>query len=480
MQHDAIPQQPKNEQLEKLRFLKLMLERLIMFLRTNKNDIQPNHKEKIVGVEKQIVNILNSNRPRKPGSSLQQGQLAQPHMHAMHQSQQQQPPMSQMHSNEGQMSSQVQSMNMQGSMMATQQNNLTNLQHNNLSSGPSVASSRQNILDGLQSGSNIDPGQGNALNQMQQVAMNSLQQNSVGGSQQMTSSMSSQNGLTALQSNVNSLQSNSNILQPQQIKQEQQMFSNQQLKQQFQQRQMQQQYLQRQQLIQQQQQQQQQTSQQQSGQLPAQQMMQINQMNDTNDMKMRHQMGGKSGIIQQHNSSGQRPSFHHQQLKSGIPFSMSSQSSLQVASPQIGHHPSPQIDQQSILTSHTKAGTPLQSANSPFVVPSPSTSMVPSPMPGDSEKINSGISSISNAGNSMHHPTTAVSMPNQSLAIGTPGISASPLLAEFTSPDGTHGVASTIVSGNSNVVEQPLERLIKVVCRNLCLDMLQTNLKLVF
>ncbi|KAI5435433.1 hypothetical protein KIW84_022025 [Lathyrus oleraceus] len=29
--------------------------------------------------------------------------------------------------------------------------------------------------------------------------------------------------------------------------------------------------------------------------------------------------------------------------------------------------------------------------------------------------------------------------PAQSLAIGTPGISASPLLAEFTSPDGAHG-----------------------------------------
>ncbi|KAH6772457.1 mediator of RNA polymerase II transcription subunit 15a-like protein, partial [Perilla frutescens var. frutescens] len=88
-QDEALPQQPKNERLEKLRFLMLMLERLIMFLRTNKNDIQPNHKEKIVGVENQIVNILKPNRPRKPVSSLQQGQLSQPHMHAMQESQQQ-------------------------------------------------------------------------------------------------------------------------------------------------------------------------------------------------------------------------------------------------------------------------------------------------------------------------------------------------------------------------------------------------------
>ncbi|KAL0335520.1 UNVERIFIED_CONTAM: Mediator of RNA polymerase II transcription subunita [Sesamum radiatum] len=454
-QHDALPQQPKNEQLEKLRFFKVMLERLIMFLRTNKNDIQPSHKDKIVGVEKQILNILNSNRPRKPVSSLQQGQLPQPHMHAMQQSQQQQPQTSQMHANEGQMNSQMQPMNVQGSVVGAQQNSLTNLQHNSLSS-VSSSNSRQNMMDALQPGSNIDPGQGNALNQMQQVAMNSLQQNPVSGPQQMNiNSMSSQSGLTPLQSNVNPLQANSNILQPQQIKQEQQMFSTQQLKQQYQQRQMQQQFMQRHQLIQQQQQQ---TVQQQSAQLPAQQMMQLNQMNDTNDMKMRHQMGGKSGVLQPHNPPGQRPSYH-QQMKSGTPFSISSQ---QAASPQIGHHPSPQIDQQNLLSSHTKTGTPLQSASSPFIVPSPSTSMAPSPMPGDSEKMNSGVSSLSNAGNIGHHPTATASIPNQSLAIGTPGISASPLL-EFTSPDGTHGVAPTIVSGNSNVVEQPLERLIKVV-----------------
>ncbi|KAL1561873.1 mediator of RNA polymerase II transcription subunit 15a-like isoform X1 [Salvia divinorum] len=458
-QHESHPQQPKNDQLEKLRFLKVMLERLIMFLRTNKNDIQANLKEKIAGVEKQIVNLLTSNRPRKPGSSLQ-GQLTQPHMHALPQPQQQQPQMSQMHSNEGQMNSQMQSMNIQGSMMPTQQNNMTSLQHNTLSSGYGVSNSRQNMLDGLQPSSNIDPGQGNVLNQMQQQgAMNSLQQNLVGVSQQMASSISSQNGLTSLQSNVSSLQSNSNTLQPQQIKQEQQMFSSQQLKQ-FQQRQMQQQYMPRQQLLQQQQQQQ--PSQQQLGQFPGQQMTQLNQMNDTNDMKMRHQLSAKSGVLQQHNSSGHRTSYHHQQMKSGTPFSMSSQNALQATSPQIGHHSSPQIDQQSILTSHNKAGTPLQSANSPFVAPSPSTSMDPSPMPGDSEKMNSGISAISNAGNGVHHPATAVSMPNQSLAIGTPGISASPLLAEFPSPDVTHGVARTIVSRNSNVVEQPVERLIKV------------------
>lgn len=115
-----------------------------------------------------------------------------------------------------------------------------------------------------------------------------------------------------------------------------------------------------------------------------------------------------------------------------------------------------------MLASLTKAGTPLQSASSPFVVPSPSTPLAPSPMPGDSEKVCAGLASHTTAGNIMHQQATVASAPAQSLAIGTPGISASPLLAEFTPLDGTHANVSAVVSGKSNV-EQPLERLMKVV-----------------
>ncbi|XP_022864000.1 mediator of RNA polymerase II transcription subunit 15a-like [Olea europaea var. sylvestris] len=453
-QHDSVPLQPKNEQLEKLKFFKAMLERIIQFLQIPKNGVQQIHKEKIVGVEKQINNILNLNKPRKSVSSVQQGHLSQPHLHAIQQSQQ---PQSQMHPHDNQMNLQTQPVNVQGSMAATQQNNTTNLQNNSLSSVSGVSNSRQNIMDGLQSGSNMDPGQGKP-NSLQQVAMGSLQQNPVSGPQQVNmNSISSHSGLTSMQSNLNPLQPNSNMLPTQHVKQEQQMFpaTHQQMKQQIQHRQ---QYnMQRQQFMQQQQQQQQQ-----SAQLAANQMLQLHQMNETNEMKMRQQMGLKSGVLQQHHSSGQRSSYH-QPLKPGAPFSMSSPQALQAASPQVGHHLSPQIDQQNLLTSHPKAGTPLQSANSPIVVPSPSTSMAQSTIPGESDKINSGVASLSNAGNIGHHQIAGASIPGQSLAIGTPGISASPLLAEFTSPDGSHGAVSTIVPGNSNVVEQPLERLIKVV-----------------
>lgn len=183
-------------------------------------------------------------------------------------------------------------------------------------------------------------------------------------------------------------------------------------------------------------------------------------MADSTDMKIRQQLGVKSGAFQQQHSAGQRSAY--QQLKPGNQFHISSPQLLQPASPQISQHASPQIDQQNMLSALTKDGTPLPSANSPFIVPSPSTPSVPSPMPGESEKVNSGVSALSNAGN-IHHQTAVASVPAQSLAIGTPGISASPLLAEFTSPEGHHAVPATVASGKSNATEQPIERLLKAV-----------------
>ena len=179
-------------------------------------------------------------------------------------------------------------------------------------------------------------------------------------------------------------------------------------------------------------------------------------------MKMRPAIGIKTGVLQQHLPAGQRTTYPiNQQLKSNSPFSMSSNQLLQASSPQLLQHSSPQVDQQSLLTSIPKAGTPLQSANSPFIVPSPSTPLAPSPMPGDSEKPVPGVSSLSNAGNVGGQQTNVVVTPAQSLAIGTPGISASPLLAEFSGPDGTHGNALIAVPGKSS--EQPLDRLMKAV-----------------
>ncbi|KAK4373504.1 hypothetical protein RND71_008888 [Anisodus tanguticus] len=442
-QHDSLPQRPQNEQIEKLKMFKMTLERIVLFLRLNKHEIQLSHNEKLLSVEKHISFFLSSNRPRKPASSPLQGQLPQSSM------QLQQP-----QSLDGQNNPSMQPV--QGSMAAMQQNNLTNLQHNSLSGVSTISNSQQHMINTVQPGSGVDLGQGNSLNSLQQVATGSLQQNPVNSPQQVNiSSLSSQSGSNPVQANLGSLQQNANALQQSLPKQhEQQMLQNQQqLRQQYHQRQMQQQLFHRQQVMQQQQ-----AKQQQTAQLPAHQMSQLHQITDANDLKMRQQMGMKAGVLQQQQSVGQRVGSHHPQLKPGI----SSPQVHQALSPQVTQHPSPQIDQQNMLASLTKAGTPLQSVGSPFVVPSPSTPLAPSPMPGDSEKVSAGFASQTIAGNIMHQQATAASAPAQSLAIGTPGISASPLLAEFTPLDGTHANVSAAVSGKSSV-EQPLERLMTAV-----------------
>lgn len=51
--------------------------------------------------------------------------------------------------------------------------------------------------------------------------------------------------------------------------------------------------------------------------------------------------------------------------------------------------------------------------------------------------------------------------PAGSLAVGTPGISASPLLAEFTSPEAGQG---TNPSTQAPEAEKPIEKLARLVC----------------
>ncbi|KAE9585821.1 putative coactivator CBP, KIX domain-containing protein [Lupinus albus] len=456
-QHDSLSHQPKTDQLERLKVFKMMLERIITFLQVPKSKILPNFKEKMGSYEKQIINFINTNRPRKAMSSLQPGHLPPSHMHSMSHAQLQ---VTQAQSHENQMNSQLQTTNMQGSVATMQQNNsMAGMQRNSMSG---VSTTQQNMMNSMQPGTNIDSGQGNAMNSMQQVIVSSLQQNPVSAPQQPNiNSLSSQGGVNVIQPNLNPLQPGSSMLQHLQLKQqqEQHMLQSQQFKQQYHQRQL----IQRQQIIQQQQ-----LHQPAKQQLPAQlqthQIQQLNQMNDVIDTKMRQETGVKPGALQQHIISNHRSTYPHQPMKQENPFPVSSPQLLQTVSPQMPQHSSPQVDQQNNLPYLTKAATPLQSANSPFVAPIPSPPLAPSPMPRDSEKPFSGVSSLSNAANVGHQQTGGVAVPAQSLAIGTPGISASPILAEFSSPDGAHGNnALAATSGKSTVTEQPIERLIKVV-----------------
>ncbi|KAE9616109.1 hypothetical protein Lal_00017762 [Lupinus albus] len=447
-QHESLPQQSKSEQLDRARAFRTMLEHIIAFLKVPKNNISPNFKEKIGSYEKQIINLINANKPKKGISSLQPGQLPPAHMHSMSQPQSQ---ISQVQPHETQIDSQMQPTNLQGSVATIQQNNMASLQHNSMS-GVSTAQQNMNLM---QPGTNFDSGHGNSMNSLQRVPVSSLQQNPVSSPQQPNiNSLSSQGGVHGIQPNLNTLQSSSTMLQHQQLKhqQEQQILQSQQFKQ-HQQRQL----LHRQQILQQQQLHQP-GKQQLSAQLQTHQIPQLHQMNDINDIKAQKGMGVKPGIFQQHLTSGQHSNYPHQPLKPGGTYPVSSPQLLQAASPQILQHSSPQVDQQNHLPNSKKVATTMQSSNSPFVVPTPSPPLVPSPMPGDSDKPIPGFSSISNAANIVHQQTVGAAAA-QSLAIGTPGISASPLLAEFSGPD--NALAAT--SGKSTVTEQPIEHLIRVV-----------------
>ncbi|TMW94982.1 hypothetical protein EJD97_009527 [Solanum chilense] len=128
---------------------------------------------------------------------------------------------------------------------------------------------------------------------------------------------------------------------------------------------------------------------------------QVQQLMKLQQMEMKTEISQKHHLMQQQ-SVGQRVGSHQPQMMSGI----SSPQLHKALSPQVTQHPSPQIDQQNILTSLSKSGTPLKSASSPFVVPSPSTPLASSPMTGDSEKVSAGLASNNIAGNIMHQQAT--------------------------------------------------------------------------
>ncbi|GJU04521.1 NB-ARC domains-containing protein [Tanacetum coccineum] len=176
--HYSLPQQPKNEQIEKLKVYKNMLERFMAFLQIPKKYILDIYRDKLVTFETQMVRVINSSR-RKPGAPQQQGQALPPqHM----QSQQ-----SHSQSHDNQMSFQMQMGNMQGAMRGTQQNNMDRMHQNSVSS--------------LQGSSNP---QQNMMNSLQQVSCRSLLQNAVSGPQQVNMNpMSSHSGSGTVQPDSN-------------------------------------------------------------------------------------------------------------------------------------------------------------------------------------------------------------------------------------------------------------------------------------
>ncbi|BBH04420.1 hypothetical protein Prudu_015559 [Prunus dulcis] len=204
LQHNSLPQPPKSKQLDKLNFFKAMLERLISVLQISKSSISPGLKDKLVLYEKQIVNFININGRRKPVSSLHQGQLPPSRMHSMQLSQSH---ITRVQSHENQINPQMLLMNLQGSAATVQQNNMASLQQSSMSSLSGTA--QQNMMYWLQPSSNmfwlhpsynLDSGQGNTLNSLQQFALGSAPQTPVSASQQANmNALSSQSGVSILQ-----------------------------------------------------------------------------------------------------------------------------------------------------------------------------------------------------------------------------------------------------------------------------------------
>ncbi|XP_058728874.1 mediator of RNA polymerase II transcription subunit 15a-like [Vicia villosa] len=166
----STPQQPKSDQIEKLKVYRMMLERIIFFLQLPKNSITLSLKEKLGSYEKQIVKFINSLRTREGISSLQPGQLPPTHISSMPQSQAQ---VTSLPSLEKQMISQMQPSNIQGSAVTLQQNNAASLPHNSMSG---LSSTQQNMLNTIQPSNNVDAGLGNSVSSLQQNPVSSLQQ----------------------------------------------------------------------------------------------------------------------------------------------------------------------------------------------------------------------------------------------------------------------------------------------------------------
>ncbi|KAM3215239.1 hypothetical protein ACQJBY_067302 [Aegilops geniculata] len=460
LQHvdSIIPPQKPSEQYDKMKNFKNMLDRILQLLQISKSTIQPAMRDKIPQYEKQIISILSSQR-RKPVQPQMQQQFQPPAGQASNSSilQQQQTSQNlQQHDSHTNPQASLSSMS-----TGLQSSGVAGMQH--VPVPPTTNFSAPTQQNGAniqhQAVSNLEAAQGGNLNSLQHGSVSgALQQGNTGLMQgtmntqqlQTSSGMLSHNSMSTMQPNGNSMQANVSSLQ--QLKQQQQdhhMMQSQQMK-----RQMFQQYQQKQQMLQQQFPMQQQSQKQQQVQM---QVPQLHAGNDVNESKARPGTAVKPGIYQQH--LGQRSNYYHQQLKQGGAFPISSPQNLQASSPQISHH-SPQVDQHNLLPSQVKTGTPLNSANSPYV-PSPSPSVAPSPIPVDSDKPHSNISSLTTG--QTGHQQTSLAPQTQSIAVNTPGISASPLLAEFTSVDGSQGNMPTQAATKSNAAERPMDRLLKAL-----------------
>ncbi|GMP41010.1 hypothetical protein CsSME_00011261 [Camellia sinensis var. sinensis] len=336
-------------------------------------------------------------------------------------------------------------MNSHHNETAMEKNNVTSLTNASTISSE-VPTSQQNMINLQQLRTNSNSEQANLV---------SLLLKNPAESSQSCSSLS-QSGGNMPGKKINHLEMNSSMLQNKCLKQlnEPQMIKAQQAKQQFQQRQMTKQLMQKKEHIELQ-------HHQQPAMLLAQQSPQLYQMNEVNSMKVRRGMGVKAGNCLQHHSVGKLSVNNPGFVKPEALSPMSLPQLLQTASPQIPQHCSPLSDQKILQTSFRNSGNRLQSSNSMSVAP-PSTSLGPLPIKGDSNRLTSVVSPITNSANNEPKETSDALALDTTFVISTPGLSPSLLLAE-SDLDQNHNHVSTTEFCEPSVTGEPIQQLIKVV-----------------
>ncbi|KAJ0966576.1 hypothetical protein J5N97_023493 [Dioscorea zingiberensis] len=179
--------------------------------------------------------------------------------------------------------------------------------------------------------------------------------------------------------------------------------------------------------------------------------LQLHQMNAANDMNDKQNSGSKPGDCQNHFSTVERHNYARQ-LKGLDSVNVSSPQNLQASSPPLSP-PSPESDWGSLLTVFLDEGISSKPIDSLLINKSPSTPSVPE------EPEQQGKLSLPNAGHNGQHQTTNVSIQASVLVLGTPAMSASPLIPEFAGPDSDQGNTTT----EKLTKKEDPERLIKVV-----------------
>lgn len=433
--------QAKPEEIDILKRYKEYGEKCQHFLRMPLVGSRQLSLEKLIPYEKQILTFISMPNIRKvlqlPSQQLSQSQMTQ----LKHQ-----------HNNQMINKSQMQPRTLRNPQAATMHQNAvaTMHQHGSMSLSNQVGISSNhpsNMINSLQHNPALELGHGNCLSSSQQGGA------SVGGPMQKSIINVSQQAANTLSQNNTSLLP-SNMIQHQQSRQQQDhnMTSQEhqrQLMHQSEQHMLKNQQLQRQQKLQP------------THSLPLPQ--HHTQMSEIGETKVRSNILGTT--IQQHLTPSQDAAmYNHRQIKAGSSH-VSSPQLLQAGSPQISQNSSSLIDHQNMLSSLPKLGTPLQSVNSPSVCLSPSTPVSSSPLPGKPEKQTAAVSSLSNAGNIGQAPAQVSSLQQiaQSIAIGTPGISASPLLEDYINVEGNQDAGTAPIIIPEKPVLTPTERLLKAV-----------------